>query len=195
MKYCRPSGFSDHLNVVGFLSHSRPCEASLRAFEMLPPSSPPLDDILTQTSQRDMSSTQIFRTNCEYFKNLRKDVSSEFLNRPLELSSLERTPVVDISPSGEFTKKPAFPRTRPNYLQTMPLSSNEDTNYKDEDLFQDSSELFTSQCEQRFGSVRESFSRADFANSGDGEGTGIYCSKVSFSFFFCSVGVRGREKN
>lgn len=49
---------------------------------MPPPSPPALDDVLSQMSQRDFSSTQLFRTNSEYFNRSKYNGTTTAIGLP-----------------------------------------------------------------------------------------------------------------
>ncbi|KAJ7379369.1 hypothetical protein OS493_016605 [Desmophyllum pertusum] len=122
-----------------------PFKDSNRAVEMPPPSPPMLDDILSQMSQRELSSTQLFRSNAaEYFNNARNKASSS-----IDLSSFGKggasfhNSQLNHKHSNDWFAS-GSQITHSGYLQPSQLTINEEeTDYGDEEVVQDSPELFT----------------------------------------------------
>ncbi|KAL9959674.1 hypothetical protein ACROYT_G033017 [Oculina patagonica] len=109
-----------------------------------------LDDILSQMSQRDFSSTQLFRSNSEYFNNARKNAPSTVA----DLSSLNKRGSSFQSSFGSqmsqargdwFLSGSQPTQTHSRYLQPSVLTNEEEleVDYGDEEFIQDSPELFT----------------------------------------------------
>ncbi|XP_078343088.1 putative ATP-dependent DNA helicase HFM1 [Oculina patagonica] len=127
-----------------------PFKASTRAVQVPPHSPPMLDDILSQMSQRDFSSTQLFRSNSEYFNNARKNAPSTVA----DLSSLNKRGSSFQSSFGSqmsqargdwFLSGSQPTQTHSRYLQPSVLTNEEEleVDYGDEEFIQDSPELFT----------------------------------------------------
>lgn len=119
---------------------------------MQPPSPPMLDDILSQISQRDLSSTQLFRSNSEYFNNARKNKPYKAVDK---LPSFGKQAFPFQSSFGSqkskkehgdwFSSGRSQPsQTQSRYLQSSLLTNEVDeADYGDEEFIQDSPELFT----------------------------------------------------
>lgn len=109
---------------------------------MAPPSPPMLDDILSQMSQRDFPSTQLFRSNAEFFKN---NAASIGTSTAIDLLDDERSFLHGSRhPSQNHDKwitteahiSPA------RYSQPSPFIDDQD-DYGGDEILQDSPELFT----------------------------------------------------
>lgn len=117
---------------------------------MPPPSPPMLDDILSQMSQRDFSSTQLFRSNSEYFNNARKNAPSNVADLSSfnkRGSSFRSSYSSQLSQAhGDWFSSGSQPtQTHARYLQPSLLTNEEEleADYGDDEFIQDSPELFT----------------------------------------------------
>ena len=110
-----------------------------------------LDDILSQMSQRDLSSTQLFRSNSEYFDNVKNKSYSSTKTVELPSFNIERAfPHVSYSSqlgSQNRHNKWLTSGSQPTYsTYSQPsLFIDNDDDYEDEVVIQDSPELFTQQ--------------------------------------------------
>ena len=115
---------------------------------MPPPSPPKLDDVYSQMSQRDLSATQLFRSNSEYFNaagtnhapSKVTDMSS-YSNRGASFQSSYGSQLSGTH--GDWlTSSPQLTRSR--YLQESQVANEEDeADFGEEEFIQDSPELFT----------------------------------------------------
>ena len=115
---------------------------------MPPPSPPKLDDIPSQMSQRDLSSTQLFRSNSEYFNDTRTNFApsnaadmSPFSKRGASFQSSYGS---QLSRAHGDWLTSGSQLTGARFLQPSLVTNAEDgVYYGDEDLIQESPELFT----------------------------------------------------
>jgi len=125
-----------------------PFKASTRAVQMPSPSPPKLDDILSQMSQRDLSSTQLFRSNSEYFNDARTNHAP---SKVTDMSPFgKRGATFQSSYGSQLSRAPGdwltsgSQLTHSRYLQASQVVNEEDeADYGDEEFIQDSPELFT----------------------------------------------------
>ena len=132
-----------------------PFKASSQSCAM-PPSSPPiLNEIFSQVSQRELSSTQLFRSNSEYFDRTRNNI--------LDGNVASFTPFDN---KNAFSKSICFGQNRQNSgllsdpslplapsqsLQFIENDDNDECQYYDEEVIQDSPELFSQRMEIEHG--------------------------------------------
>lgn len=115
---------------------------------MPPPSPPKLDDILSQMSQRDLSSTQLFRSNSEYFNDARTNHAP---SKVTDMSPFGKRGATFQSSYGSQLSRASgdwltsgSQLTHSRYLQASQVVNEEDeADYGDEEFIQDSPELFT----------------------------------------------------
>ena len=116
---------------------------------MPPPSPPTLDDVLSQMSQRDFSSTQLFRTNSEYFNRSKNNSTTKTIGLP---AFDNQRPF----PQGVYSSQQSGQNRQNSWLTSgsqLAYSTNsqpsllidDENDYEDEDLevIQDSPELFS----------------------------------------------------
>ena len=129
-----------------------------------------LDDILSQISQRDLSSTQLFRSNSEYFNNAR----SKVLSNSVDLSSFDKRALPQSSYGSQWNQKDSdwfagsSQLSHSRHLQPSLLYNEEEADYEDEEIVQDSPELFTQHGD--FQVHGPTFNRPDLGMD-DSEGT------------------------
>lgn len=109
---------------------------------MAPPSPPMLDDILSQMSQRDFPSTQLFRSNSEFFNN---NAASIGTSTAADLLDNERSFLHSSRHSSQnhdkwITSEAHISHSR--YSQPSLFIEDED-DYGGDEILQDSPELFT----------------------------------------------------
>ena len=119
-----------------------PFKASSRSLQMAPPSPPMLDDILSQMSQRDFPSTQLFRSNSEFFNN---NTASIGTSTAADLLDNERSFLHSSRHSSQnhdkwITSEAHISHSR--YSQPSLFIEDED-DYGGDEILQDSPELFT----------------------------------------------------
>lgn len=155
------------------LSCRPPFKASTRAVQIPPPSPPKLDDILSQMSQRDLPSTQLFRSNSEYFS----DASTNYTpSNVADLSSFSKGRASFQSSYGSQLSRAhgdwltnGFQLTQSRYLQPSQVANEEDeADYGDEEFIQDSPELFTQRND--FNLQGAPFTTSDLEHVGSSEG-------------------------
>ena len=104
-----------------------------------------LDDILSQMSQRDISSTQLFRSNSEHFNNVRRKA----LSNSIDLPSFDKRALPQSSYGSQWNQKDSdwfagsSQLSQSRHLQPSLLYNEEEADYEDEEIVQDSPELFT----------------------------------------------------
>ena len=127
---------------------------------MPPPSPPMLDDILSQMSQtqRDFSSTQLFRSNSEYFNNSRKNTPTNVAANRSSFdqrgSSFQGSFSSQLSQTHNdwFTSGSQPSLTQSRYTQPLLLTEEDDeAAYGAEQFIQDSRELFTQRSDLHVG--------------------------------------------
>lgn len=109
---------------------------------MAPPSPPMLDDILSQMSQRDFPSTQLFRSNSEFFNN---NAASIGTSTAVDLFDNERSFLHSNRHSSQnhdkwITNEGHISHSR--FPQPSLFIEDED-DYGGDEILQDSPELFT----------------------------------------------------
>ena len=157
------------------LSCRPPFKASTRAVQMAPPSPPKLDDVLSQMSQRDLSSTQLFRSNSRYFDDARTNYTP---SNVANLSSFGKRGASFQSSYGSQLSKAhgdwltsgsqlAYSR----YLQPAEVANEDDgVDYGDEEFIQDSPELFTQRDDFNLQLQGAPFTTPDLEHMGSSEG-------------------------
>ena len=140
---------------------------------MPPPSPPKLDDILSQMSQRDVSSTQLFRSNSEYFNNARTDHAP---SKVTDISSFNKRGGTFQSSYGSQLNSvrgdwltSGSQQTYSRYHQASQEANEEDeADYGEEEFIQDSPELFTQRND--FNLQGAPFTTSDLESMGSSDG-------------------------
>lgn len=140
---------------------------------MPPPSPPKLDDIPSQMSQRDLSSTQLFRSNSEYFNDTRTNYAP---SNVADMSSFSKRGASFQSSYGSQLSRAhgdwltsGSQLTGAGFLQPSLVTNAEDeVYYGDEDLIQDSPELFTQRDD--FNLQGAPFTTSELEHMGSSEG-------------------------
>ena len=140
----------------------------------MPPTSPPkLDDILSQMSQRDLSSTQLFRSNSEYFNNVRTNHAP---SKVTDMSSSKKRGGTfqssygsQLSSAHEDWLTIGSQLTGSRYFQASQVANEEDeADYGEEEFIQDSPELFTQRDD--FNQQGNPLTASDLESIGSSEG-------------------------
>lgn len=124
---------------------------------MAPPSPPMLDDILSQISQRDFSSTQLFRSNSEFFNS----AASIGTSTAVDLLDNERSVLHSSRHSSQnhdkwITNEAHISHSR--FSQPSLFIEDED-DYGGDEILQDSPELFTQRSDFHTDSTMDSEGR------------------------------------
>ena len=139
---------------------------------MPPPSPPKLDEILSQMSQRDLSSTQLFRLNSEYFNDVRTNHAP---SKVTTLSPFSKSGATFQSSYGSQLSRAhgdwltsGSQLTHSRYLQASQVANEEDeADYGEEEFIQDSPELFSQRDD--FNLQGASFTTSNLESMGSSE--------------------------
>lgn len=140
----------------------------------MPPTSPPkLDDILSQMSQRDLSSTQLFRSNSEYFNNARTNHAPSKVTDMFSFNkrgdTFQSSYGSQLSRAHEDWLTSGSQLTDSRYFQASQVANEEDeADYGEEEFIQDSPELFTQRDD--FNQQGNPFTASDLESIGSSEG-------------------------
>ena len=140
-------------------------KASSRSFQMPPASPPMLDNVLSQASQRDLSSTQLFRSNSEYFDRVKANFFTE--NLPASPFDNKNAFQKSVFAGQQFTHNQQNKLSQLVHSQSRLFIDDDDDDdyeYKDGE-FQDSPELFSQVMEMEHatkfrGTVKKRFFRS-----------------------------------
>lgn len=146
-----------------------PFKASNQPVQMPPPSPPMLDEILSQMSQRDLPSTQLFRSNSEYFDNVKNKSYSSTKTVDSPSFNIER-----VFPQGSYSSQLGSQNGHNKWLtggsQTAhstysqpSVFIDDEYDYEDEMGIQDSPELFTQQTDLYLDHIENSQGRINIS--------------------------------
>lgn len=140
----------------------------------MPPTSPPkLDDILSQMSKRDLSSTQLFRSNSEYFNNARTNHAPSKVTDMFSFNkrgdTFQSSYGSQLSRAHEDWLTSGSQLTDSRYFQASQVANEEDeADYGEEEFIHDSPELFTQRDD--FNQQGNPFTASDLESIGSSEG-------------------------
>ena len=125
----------------------------------MPPAPPPmLDDVLSQVSQRGLSSTQLFRSNSEHFDKVKDKFFTEKLVGLSPFNDINHFPN-SVHAGQQFSQnehKNLSGVSQLVHLQSPPfIDDDDDYTYEDEKVIQDSPELFSQVMEAGCGTKFE----------------------------------------
>lgn len=128
-----------------------PFKASSQSYAMPPASPPILNEIFSQVSQRELSSTQLFRSNSEYFDRTRNNVfnGNEASFNPFDNKTAFSKSIYfgqNRQKSSSFSDA-SLPLVPSQSLQLFENDDNDEYQYFDEEVIQDSPELFSQRME------------------------------------------------
>ena len=140
---------------------------------MPPPSPPKLDDILSQMSQRDLSSTQLFHSNSEYFNNVRTNHAPSKVTDMFSFNkrggAFQSSYGSQLSRAHEDWLTSGSQLTDSRYFQASQVANEEDeADYGEEEFIQDSPELFTQRDD--FNQQGNPLTASDLESIGSSEG-------------------------
>lgn len=141
-----------------------------------------LDDIQSQMSQNDLSSTQLFRSNADYFNNSRFKTSSNSMDSSSFVTQAS-TPNSFASQGNQKESEwfvSSSQRTQSRYLQPSLLYDEEEADNAHEVVAQDSPELFTQHSDFHLRGAPFNASELDMEDS---EGTiALLCCALKMSY-------------
>lgn len=140
---------------------------------MPPPSPPKLDDISSQMSQRDFSSTQLFCSNSEYFNDTRTNYApSNVVDMPpfcKRGTSFQSSYGSQLSRANEDWLTSGSQLTGARFLQPSQVTNKDyEADFGDEEFIHDSPELFTQRDD--FNLHGAPFTTSDLEHMGSSEG-------------------------
>ena len=128
-----------------------PFKASSQSRAMPPASPPILNEIFSQVSQRELSSTQLFRSNSEYFDWTRNNIfnGNEGSFTPFENETAFSKSIYfgQNRQNRSLFSDASLPLAPSQSLQFIENDDNDEFQYFDEEVIQDSPELFSQRME------------------------------------------------